>query len=936
MEHLAQPLVNLRHALGIRYNSCNDLSMLNQGRNTILLLGIFCTGATALVAQVAWQRYFGHLIGSDHRSSSLVLAIFLTGLTIGYWYFGHIIKKDAVRGRLIKIYAYIEALVGFLFLSFPFLYSALAEASDFLPSNVFFDFILILAGIGIPSFLMGSTLPVLSFAMPKYIDEIQRTHVKIYAFNTLGAFIGASLGGIYLLPLLGLKASLAACGLINLAVAFVFYKISKAEEFLDPAVDAPLVKKKATDSKLNYKILLASVFLVGATIIGLELVVIRILTISLSGLYIVFPVVIGSFILGMGLGSLWLAKHSETSFVKLRRLLSVGIWGLFLIYLTGAYWPYVHHLIREYLYQYSWGWSAYIAVSFLLAALILMPTTFFLGQILPACFIELSKLNFLNSDLNNGSTNTGRTVGLVYALSTIGTLFGAIVLGYLALSFVNLDMLIKLMILSLLVLLFCYYFSEVKKRSRVIIAVVFLHAMFLPSWNYKFLMYADIPGSIFDLKSDWKWGFPPFKENIQMLDYKDGPDMSAGVTHVDRPHPSGQKLGSRTITINGKSDGSTYGDYATNTLMSLLPYLLGPSVPNQRAAVVGLGTGMSVSVLGTFKDIISVDAVEISQTVIDYAEFYESYNYGVLNRPKIKMVHQDAIRFLRGKKDYYDIVVSEPSNLWRSGNENLYTEDYIRVVKRSLKKGGLYSQWMHAYGTSHEVFLSAVKNILDVFEYVTIYSLQPGDFLVLASNVEIPEVANTKRFLEHDLSRVRFRVGWRNPETISLAYQVDQDGLRKVIEGVRPPKHSLNKPTLALMASKAWFYQEDIDGSLPWDGTEKRSWRENKLRETEFVRIAEEFDNYYPECVTYQNYLSSMCVTFMLNKRPYDEYKNADVPLAQRISAYILLRDRGLVPRNETFLNQALKETEAMLSKDSMNKSLMLLQTHIEGELARQ
>ncbi|MBI3535810.1 MAG: hypothetical protein HY072_10050, partial [Deltaproteobacteria bacterium] len=47
-----------------------------------LVLGItFCTGFTALVYEVTWQKYLANLLGSQAKASAIILAVFLGGLS---------------------------------------------------------------------------------------------------------------------------------------------------------------------------------------------------------------------------------------------------------------------------------------------------------------------------------------------------------------------------------------------------------------------------------------------------------------------------------------------------------------------------------------------------------------------------------------------------------------------------------------------------------------------------------------------------------------------------------------------------------------------------------------------------------------------------------------------------------------------------------------
>ena len=51
---------------------------------------------------------------------------------------------------------------------------------------------------------MGGTIPILTQALARSLEDATRFHAFVYAFNTAGAFVGALAAGFYLIPRLGL------------------------------------------------------------------------------------------------------------------------------------------------------------------------------------------------------------------------------------------------------------------------------------------------------------------------------------------------------------------------------------------------------------------------------------------------------------------------------------------------------------------------------------------------------------------------------------------------------------------------------------------------------------------------------------------------------------------------------------------------------------
>ena len=66
---------------------------------TIVLLLTALTGFAGLAYEVAWQRYLATLLGAQSEATAAVLAIFLGGLSAGYWLFGAVTRGLVARSQ---------------------------------------------------------------------------------------------------------------------------------------------------------------------------------------------------------------------------------------------------------------------------------------------------------------------------------------------------------------------------------------------------------------------------------------------------------------------------------------------------------------------------------------------------------------------------------------------------------------------------------------------------------------------------------------------------------------------------------------------------------------------------------------------------------------------------------------------------------------------
>ena len=183
------------------------------------------TGFASLCAQVAWQKYLTILVGSETRSISLVIAIFLLGLAAGYYVFWKIDrKKNGPDGSCLKFTAgwkLFTASLYFLFFIFILIFYGFLSFNS--PAHLIIDVGISFLALFPPTFLMGASLPALTATLPEESKEINSVHIRIYGWNTLGAFSGYFwFSGFYFLSTFGLAFTLTIAGILNAIAALVF------------------------------------------------------------------------------------------------------------------------------------------------------------------------------------------------------------------------------------------------------------------------------------------------------------------------------------------------------------------------------------------------------------------------------------------------------------------------------------------------------------------------------------------------------------------------------------------------------------------------------------------------------------------------------------------------------------------------------------------
>ncbi len=776
-----------------------------RGRALIYIL-IFLSGVAGLIYQVVWHKYLSILLGAQAKATAIVLAIFLGGISAGYHVFGQWTRTK--RWNLLQTYALVElGLAAWAFL-FPWLFRLALPLTSSLYASVgvgslWIDVFVATLLIGLPTFLMGGTLPLLTQGLSEDLAQASGTHARIYGWNTVGACVGSLLAGYILIPMTDLPMTVTIGGALNILVAvstwYFFAKGSKPQEI---SIEASTAGGWRPPLGMQGALLFAVAFSSGLYVLTLETVLIRLVGLSTGSSNYNFSLIVSIFVLGLGLGSLFARRISSyTPYRLFWNQVGVAVF-LYALFLTSYAWPYWVHLVRIifrdspenfYLYQ--------AALGVFLLALLAVPIGF-CGLTLPLCFHLLK----------DRKETLGFRVGQLYGLNTVGCVLGALLGGYVLFTFFNLDQLFKLCVLAGVVSagLAGWYCTvgNLPSRTQVsigsaVLTMVLAGVLVAPNYGHEnfvqpFRHQSPIQGVSYE-------GMKAFGEYLgsstEYIFYKDGPNTSVGVgrTMIDNEERS------RTIFVNGKSDGNTKGDFFTMNLTGHFPGLLARKLDH--VAVVGFGTGITTGALAMYKETGRIDVVEIADTVIEAAPYFNDYNGGVTRNPKVHFNVMDAFRFLGASHESFDVIVSEPSNPWVAGVENLYSDYFYETVKRKLADDGLFMQWVQAYSFDDELLKTVLKTITTHFPYAAAFQMLEHDMALIASKKPITKAdlvrAEARMAANPAAKRSLGESGITRIETL-LALELMPSSLTPLL-AEDAKEHRLEAPRLSHAAARAFF-----------------------------------------------------------------------------------------------------------------------------------
>lgn len=771
-----------------------------------LILGsFFLSGVAGLLYQVVWTRYLALFLGHTSYAVIAVLAAFMGGLALGNAWLGAAV--DRVR-RPLLFYACLELGIGVFALIFPGYYEVvhdvfLSVVRTFAPTGALrltLQFVFAGVTILLPTVLMGATLPALTKFVTRSLTELRGRVAALYAINSSGAVVGTLAADWWWIPTKGLEATLYIGAALSIAIGLLALALSRAS---DEGTEAPVSDQVSVAdeqfSPAELRLALIGIGASGFVAMVYEIAWTRLLGLALGSSTHAYSLMLATFITGISVGG-WIISRWKR---QANTLLAFGLAELALaVTLFASIWfydllPWWFVKLGNLLGRGQPGaYALYELIQTIICFGVMFIPAVCLGMTLPlASRVATAALSV-----------TGRSVGRVFAVNTVGTVLGAILGGLVLLPWFGLAHTFAIGI-AVNALIGTAILVQHYPRQRVAwIAPVLLlgiswwgASVLEPRWQRAFAF------------GMWRGGVAPptvalFREMVDRLDlryHRDGAGSTVAII-ADKLGDGREQL---SLTVNGKTDATSIGDMPTQVLTGQIPMLLNPDATD--ALVVGIGSGVTVGAILCHPGITNVDVVEISPEVVQVAkEFFGPANNRSLVDPRVQIAIEDAKTFLRATEQRYDVIVTEPSNPWMAGVAAVFSNEYYADCRDRLKPGGIVAQWLQVYETNDRIVDIVVNTFSSVFPNVGIWQAGSGDLLLVGSmsSRKTDLGALERRFNEPRVHADLARVGVHHVATLLMQELIPQGDAAFLPEtDPETPIHSDFNPILEYAAQEAFF-----------------------------------------------------------------------------------------------------------------------------------
>ena len=417
---------------------------------------------------------------------------------------------------------------------------------------------------------------------------------------------------------------------------------------------------------------------VGIALMGIEMSASRLIAVYFSSSQIVWTIIIGVIMIAMAGGNYWGGRQADKkpSYLRLYfELLFAGTWIVLVPFLGRFIIAGVSVLFALFITKGLVIWSA------LFSCLILfVPPLLMLGKVTPS----LIKYSL-------GEKVSGKVIGLLEALNTLGSIIGTFLPTFLTIpfigtsnSFVLFGSMIAVLGLIYVVTHYVDYFQNKPKKMKEI------DEKSEPVKMDKKLKKTMVFSGIFAFL--WIFGLA-ISSNVSPIFWKDKTTIveTDSMYNYLKVNKVGKTTYFSTNVLFGvqsciNDDYSLTGMYYDKLLIS--PYLV---KENPKVLVLGNGTGTYATMM---KDYLhckcDITAVEIDQKIIDL-----SYKYFKMNKD-VKVVCDDGRNFIARDTNKYDIILVDAYSSI-SAPFHMTTTEFFTLVKDHLSEGGIMMMNVNMY-----------------------------------------------------------------------------------------------------------------------------------------------------------------------------------------------------------------------------------------------
>ena len=176
----------------------------------------------------------------------------------------------------------------------------------------------------------------------------------------------------------------------------------------------------------------------------------------------------------------------------------------------------------------------------------------------------------------------------------------------------------------------------------------------------------------------------------------------------------------RFLTSDGdivftEQDGFIYNEMVTHVPMAVHPEI-------RDVLIIGGGDGGVAKELAAYPDIRSIDVVENDKMLVDACRDFFPETASGLDDPRVRIYYNDGLRFVRAKKEAYDLIINDATDTF-GHSEGFFTKEFYGNCYKALRQDGImvYQHGSPFYDEDEEACRSMHRRVYRSFPISRVY-----------------------------------------------------------------------------------------------------------------------------------------------------------------------------------------------------------------------
>lgn len=690
------------------------------------------SGAAGLIFQMVWFHRCALVFGSSVASATVVLSGFMGGLAAGNLLAA---RRSARLTNAVCVYATLEVVVAvsgvLVTLLLPHVGAMLVPLAQYLGGasagiNVV-RFLLAFVLLAVPATAMGATLPVLVSALCTRDDSFGRVLGRLYGWNTLGAVVGVVLAEVVLIAQVGVPGSAWVAALINVLAAGIAYAsraalAPTADERHDegglpsqsPTNEASArtrgssvgPRESAPQLHASAALYLAAA-VAGATLLALEVVWFRFLSMYVLVTTLAMSVMLGVVLAGIGVGGLLASQWLRVRQLGANALpVTACACGVLVVAPYAAFQVLTSGTQAAEWYRVLW-----------FAVVLSFPVSCASGAL----------FTLVGDAVHQRGTSAAGSAGRLTLANTLGAIAGPPIAAYVLLPMLGMERSLASAALAYGGVAWLTRPSPARiagartpmwRQPRAIAAALLLLSLVFFPFGAMAQRYFPRAAAAYDA------------DGSTIVATREGP---AETLFVMQQQWLGKPVYSRLVTNGFSMSGTAMLGQRYMRAFAYYPMLLHDG-PLRRALVVCYGVGVTVGAVTHIPSVSTIDVAEISPEVVAMSDAIYPAGARPLQDPRVRLHVEDGRFFLQTTSERFDLITGEPPPPRTPGTVNIYTRDYFRLVHDRLAEGGLATYWVPVGRPNPGTDVNTViRAFCDVFADCSLWNATPFDLMLVGS-----------------------------------------------------------------------------------------------------------------------------------------------------------------------------------------------------------